>query len=156
LRLSGAFFDLNLNATYVRATFDDTHLLIPYIPDLVIREDGAIFHDLPWSFLRIAGALPRATLAVGATYVGPRPLPFGVRSDRIFTIDTNLLVGWPFLQVGLSATNLLNTQYRLGEYNYASDFHSRTEPTLVPVRHFSAGAPRALLLTLTVKYGGAP
>ncbi len=154
LRLSGAFFDLNLNATYVRATFDDTHLLIPYIPDLVIREDGAIFHDLPWSFLRIAGAAPRATLAVGATYVGPRPLPFGVRSDRIFTIDTNLLVGWPFLQVGLSATNLLNTQYRLGEYNYASDFHSRTEPTLVPVRHFTAGAPRALLLTLTVKYGG--
>ena len=88
--------------------------------------------------------------------MGRRPLPFGVRSDRIFTIDTNLEFGWPLLRIGLSVTNLLNTQYRLGEYNFASDFHSQSEPTLVPVRHFAAGAPRALLFTLTTNFGGSP
>jgi hypothetical protein len=51
-------------------------------------------------------------------------------------------------------TNLLDRQYRLGEYNYASDFHSQPEPTLVPVRHFSAGAPREFLFTLTFNVGG--
>jgi hypothetical protein len=58
------------------------------------------------------------------------------------------------VQAGISATNLFDRQYRLGEYNYASDFHTQPEPTLVPVRHFTAGAPRALLFTLTFNVGG--
>jgi len=156
LRVSAPFFDVSVNGTYVHATFDDNHLLIPYVPDLVIRGDGAVFRDIPWSFLSIGGQTPRATLATGVTYVGPRPLPFGTRSDRIFTIDANLLFGWPAVKIGLSATNLLDTQYRLGEFNYASDFHSQSQPTLVPVRHFTAGAPRALLFTVAFNVGGSP
>ncbi len=54
-----------------------------------------------------------------------------------------------------AATNLLDTQYRLGEYNYASDFHSQPQPTLVPDRTFTAGPPRALFLTLGFNFGGA-
>jgi len=41
----------------------------------------------------------------------------------------------------------------LGEYNYASDFHSQEFPTLVPVRHFSAGAPLTVLWSIAIHYG---
>ena len=156
VRISGPVFDVSVNGTYVHATFDDTHLLIPYVPDLVLRGDGAVFTELPWKILNLEGRPARVTFATGITFVGRRPLPFGARSDRIFTIDTNLEVGWPILRVGLSVTNLLDSQYRLGEYNFASDFHSQSQPTLVPVRHFAAGAPRALLFTITTNFGGSP
>ena len=156
VRISGPVFDVSVNGTYVHATVDDTGLLIPYVPDLVLRGDGAVFTDLPWKILNLEGRPARITFATGITFVGRRPLPFGTRSDRIFTIDTNLEVGWPILRVGLSVTNLLDSQYRLGEYNFASDFHSQSQPTLVPVRHFAAGAPRALLFTITTNFGGSP
>jgi TonB family protein len=156
LRVSAPFFDVSVNGTYVRATFDDNHLLIPYVPDLVLRGDGALFRELPWDFLRVGGQFPRLTFATGVTYVGPRPLPFDTRSDRIFTIDTNLVFGWPAVRVGLAVTNLLDKRYRLSELNYASDFHSESQATLVPVRHFSAGAPRALLFTVALNFGGSP
>ena len=60
-------------------------------------------------------------------------------------------------EIGLSATNLLGTQYRLGEYNFTSDWQNQgdTRPSLVPVRHFTAGAPRALFATLTLTLGGS-
>ncbi len=156
VRLSGPVFDVSVNGAYVHATLDDTGLLIPYVPDLVLRGDGAVFTDLPWKILNLEGRPARITFATGITFVGRRPLPFGTRSDRIFTIDTNLEVGWPILRVGLSVTNLLDSQYRLGEYNFASDFHSQSQPTLVPVRHFAAGAPRALLFTITTNFEGSP
>ena len=95
----------------------------------------------------------RVSGSTGVTFVAPRPLPYGTRSDPIFTIDASVTLGWSFVELGLAAQNLLDTQYRLGEYNYASDFHSQAFPTLVPVRHFSAGAPRTLLLTLALNLG---
>ena len=153
LRVTGAFYDVSSNFTYVKATFDDTHLLIPYVPDLVVRGDGALFGNLPWFAARLGGKPLRAALGTGVTYVGPRPLPYGDRSDRIFTLDGNLSVGWSFLDVALAAQNLLDARYRLGEYNYASDFHSQSFPTLVPVRHFSAGPPRTVMLSVTLNYG---
>jgi hypothetical protein len=63
-------------------------------------------------------------------------------------------VGWWFLDFMVSMQNLLDTRYRLGEYNYASDFHSQSTPTLVPMRMFSAGAPRTVLFSIRFNYGG--
>jgi iron complex outermembrane receptor protein len=94
-----------------------------------------------------------ASGGLGITYVGPRPLPFGERSDRIFTVDASISLARRPLKLALSATNLLDAQYRLGEFNYASDFRGQAAPTLVPVRHFTAGAPRQLMLTLEVSLG---
>ena len=153
LRVTGPFYDVSSNFTYVKATFDDTHLLIPYVPDLVVRGDGALFGNLPWFAARLRGKPLRAALGTGVTYVGPRPLPYGDRSDRIFTLDGSLSVGWSFVDVALAAQNVLDARYRLGEYNYASDFGSQSFPTLVPVRHFAAGPPRTLLLSVTLNYG---
>jgi iron complex outermembrane receptor protein len=150
-RLTGSFVDESVNATLVRATFDDTGLLIPYVPDLVVRSDTALWRELPWS----AGGVPiLASVGAGITFVGRRPLPFGERSDRIFTVDASVSVSRRPFKLELSATNLLDTRYRLGEFNFVSDFHSQPAPTLVPVRHFTAGAPRQLMVSLQVLLGG--
>jgi hypothetical protein len=154
VRFTGKFFDVSANLTYVSATFDDSGLLIPYIPDLVFRLDGSLFGEIPgW---RPGGKPLRGTFAVGVTYVTPRPLPQGERGNTVSTIDAHATVGWSMFEVGILCTNLMDSQYRLGEYNYSSDFHTQgTLPTLVPVRHFSAGPPRAVFFTFALNFGGA-
>lgn len=152
-RARSSFFDVQGHATFVRSQFDDTGLLVPYVPDVVLRMDGAVFHDLPW---KLFDSPVRASAGVGVTYVGRRALPFGQRSDVIFVTDVNGEVSWRFVTVGLSATNLFDNRYRLSEFNFASDFQTTPPfPTLVPVRHFTAGAPRALMLTIAFNVGGA-
>jgi hypothetical protein len=151
-RAEGAFFDVSANATLVKATFDDTHLLIPYVPDLVLRGDVALFRDLPW----LLDHKPiRASVGYGVSYVGRRPLPYGDTSDPIFVSDASAGVGWSIFNLRLSAQNLFDSRYKLGEYNYASDFRSAPAPTLAPERAFTAGAPRQFFLSLSAMLGGA-
>lgn len=150
-RVSGRLFDSSLNLTLVRSRFDDTGLLIPYVPDLVIRSDNALLGRLG----SIRGHALEGRVGVGVTYVGRRPLPLGQRSDTIFTVDGLAQLAYRSLSIELAAMNLLDRRYRLGEYNYASDFRSDAWPTLVPTRHFTAGAPRTLMLSLGVTFGGA-
>jgi iron complex outermembrane recepter protein len=150
-RVLGSFFDLAANATAVKATFDDTHLLVPYVPDLVLRGDLAFFQDLPW---RLAHQRILGKIGYGVSYVGRRPLPYSQLSDIIFISDASASLQWDVFTVRLSATNLFDAKYRLGEYNYASDFHSQPEPTLAPERSFTAGAPRFVLLSLGATFGG--
>jgi iron complex outermembrane receptor protein len=152
-RALGRFFDLDANATLVKATFDDTHLLVPYVPDLVLRGDLALFQDLPW---KPRGEAIRATAGYGISYVGKRPLPYSEFSDVIFISDASLALGWDIWSVRLAAQNLFGAKYKLGEYNYASDFHSQPEPTLAPERAFTAGAPRTVFLSLAATLGSAP
>lgn len=146
-RIHGTWFDQNASATIVRSTFDDTGLLIPYVPDVVVRSDSVVFGELPW---QLEGQAPIATAGLGITYVGPRALPFGERSDTIFTIDGSASLAWNRYKLGIKASNLLDPQYRLGEYNYRSDFHSQGEPTLTVARHFTAGSPRIVLFQVEV------
>jgi iron complex outermembrane receptor protein len=151
-RALGSFFDLAVNATAVKATFDDTHLLVPYVPNLVLRGDLALFQDLPW---RIDHKPVRGTLGYGVSYVGRRPLPYSQLSDVIFVSDASATLAWSLWNVRLAATNLFDSKYKLGEYNYASDFHSQAAPTLAPERSFTAGAPRILMLSVGMTLGGA-
>jgi iron complex outermembrane receptor protein len=149
-RLRHAHFDEAANITLVKSTFDDTHLLVPYVPDLVIRSDTAVMDEMPF---RIQNSPARGVLGLGVTYVGHRALPYGQRSDVIFTLDASASLRWSGIDVGVAATNLLDRQYRLGEFNYASDFDPSHPPVLSPVRHFSAGAPRAVFATLGLTWG---
>jgi iron complex outermembrane recepter protein len=152
VRALGSFFDVAANATLVRATFDDTNLLVPYVPDLVLRGDAAFFHDLPW----LLDHKPiRATIGYGVSYVGRRPLPYSEVSDEIFVSDASLGLGWSIWNARVTAQNLFNAKYKLGEYNYASDFKSQPEPTLAPERSFTAGAPQMILLSISATLGGA-
>ena len=150
-RALGPFFDVAANATVVQAKFDDTQLLVPYVPNLVVRGDAALFHDLPWSIDRKP---IRGVVGYGVSYVGPRPLPYSEVSDIIFISDASLSAAWSIWTLRLSATNLFNSKYKLGEYNYASDFRSQAQPTLAPERAFTAGAPQQVFLSISATLGG--
>lgn len=150
-RATGSFFDVAANLTLVRARFDDTHLDIPYAPNVVARTDAVVFGELP---LRLEGHPLHASLGTGVSYVGSRPLPYDERSDTIFFVDLGASLRWRSVSLGLMATNVLDRRYRLAEFNYASDFHSQPYPTQVAARHFVAGEPRALYATLTVTLDG--
>ena len=133
---------------------------VAYIPGVVFRSDTALFKNLT---LPMLGSRPRAALGVRTTYIGPRALPFGQRSDAVFTVDSSATLSFSQFELGLTVTNLLGSQYRLGEYNFASDFHSynaasspaRSQPTLVPERTFTAGPPRAIFGSFAINFGGA-
>jgi len=159
VRATGRFFDESASLTLVKSAFNDTHLLVAYVPGVVLRSDTALFKELPWPLL---GHPARAALGLGVTYVGPRPLPFGERSAAVFTLDASATLSFSHYELGLTVTNLLDTQYRLGEYNYASDFRSSrsqpgggsAQPSLVPERTFTAGAPRAIYGSFAINFGG--
>ncbi len=153
VRWNGSFFDQSLNATLVQSRFDDTGYVVPYVPNWVVRSDSALHHDLPW---KVAGHAVKAAAGAGVTYVGSRPLPYNQLSDPVFTVDASATVDWQRFELGFEVTNLLDNRYRLGEYNYTSDFSSmeqRTQPTLVPMRHFSAGPPRMFFVTFAITFG---
>jgi hypothetical protein len=144
--------DLSSSATLVRATFDDTGLLVPYAPDLVVRFDGAYHRDL---VDRLEGSPVHGNLALGSGYVGRRALPYGQRSGVIFTVDGAASVGWKGVDFTLSVQNLFDARYRQSEYVFPSSFDPGSGTTLVPARHFAAGAPRTVLFSLGMTLGGA-
>ncbi len=150
-RVTGKHFDESASVTFVKSTYDDTHLLVAYVPDAVVRSDTAVFGDLP---IKIDGTKLKGSLGLGVTYVGPRALPYGQRSDDIFTLDATASLAWRYVELGVTGTNITNNQYKLGEYNYASDFHSQAQPTLVPERMFTAGPPLGIFANLTLRFGG--
>jgi iron complex outermembrane recepter protein len=151
VRGRGSFFDVSANATVVKSTFDDTGLLVPYVPDLLLRADVVLFHDLPW---RVVHERMHGSIGYGVDYVGRRPLPYSELSDVYFISDASLGLKWSLFGVRLIGRNLFDSRYKLSEFNYASDFHSQTEPTLVPERSFTAGEPRTILLSLSMTLGG--
>lgn len=151
LRLTSGLLDENATITLVRSAFDGTGLLVPYVPDLVIRSDTSLNGELPLSLL---GRTPQGSLGLGVSYVGRRALPYGQRSDTIFVVDASAALRFFDVELALELTNLLGTQYRLAEYDYVSAFSANQAPTLVPARHFVAGAPRAVLFSLALNLGG--
>ncbi|MFO0550925.1 MAG: TonB family protein [Polyangiaceae bacterium] len=150
VRVAGDWIDVSTNITLVESRFDDTGLVVPYVPDLVIRHDGALFHDL----FDIDGSPVRGRIGLGAGYIGRRALPYGQRSDMIFTLDASIGAKWRFLNFDIQGTNLLDLQYREAEFNYVSDFDPSDPASLVPARHFAAGAPLTILATLSGTLGG--
>lgn len=149
-RVTGTWFDVAAHATWARATFDDTGFLVPYVPDLVLRLDASATRPLPWLF---RGRAPTVGTALGVTYVGPRPLPLSERGEPVFTVDAQCTVRWTHIELGLSGTNLFDARYPWGQFNFVSDFQGRPFPTLVAARHFTAGPPRALFISLTLHLG---
>jgi hypothetical protein len=70
-------------------------------------------------------------------------------------LDSSLTLGLGAFDLGVIVENLFDAQYREAEFNYVSEFRpDPVAPNLLPVRHFTAGAPRTLLFTLTVHLGG--
>jgi iron complex outermembrane recepter protein len=152
-RVNGSFYDLAANVTFVKGTYDGTGLLIPYVPNIVVRSDNALFHDLP---LHLLGRTFRGTLGVGASYLGPRPLPYGQASAPVFLLDASAGIGFRPFKLSVVMNNVIGTEYHVGDYNYASYFPHNglpAYPTLVPARAFAAGEPRQVLVSLSGTVG---
>ena len=94
-----------------------------------------------------------ASIAAGLTYVGPRPLPYGERSDTIFTLDASVDFRWWIFETSIAAQNLLDTQYRLGEYNYASDFHCSRSRRWCRCASSAPAPPLTVLWSFAIHYG---
>ena len=150
-RFTGRFFDEAANVGAVRGVVDGTGEAIPYVPHVMARSDTALFGDLPWT---IDDHPVRASFGPAVTFVGTRSLPFGQSSDAYFLVDAALKFNWRAFELGLIATNLLDTRYRLSEFTFISDFHTQPAPTLAPERSFTAGAPRMLFISLSATIGG--
>jgi hypothetical protein len=119
---------------------------MPYIPRWVLRGDGSYQRALPGRWW--AGA------AAGVTYVAPRPLPYEQVSPLFLSLDASVRVAAGPFEAALQVTNLLDRRNHDAVYNYASNFRGAEEPaSLLPHHHFSAGAPRAVLVSLTYRSG---
>jgi len=154
VRTTGKFLDESATVTLVKAEFNDTHLSVENVPAVILRSDTALFAELPWRWL---GERARGALGLGVAYVGPRPLPLGERSAPVFTLDSSASLSFSHYELGLSGMNLLGTRYRSSEFNFASDFHSPGSggtSSLVPARSFTAAAPRTLLGSFAIHFGG--
>lgn len=149
----GGWLDAQASATYAEAyqpglAPTDPWTRLPYVPRWVLRLDSSARRNAT-----IFGQDVEGGAALGVTYIAPRPLPLGRFSDPIFTIDASLRARWRWLELALSAQNLLDARYRLAEFNYASNFDGPNAPDARrATRHFAAGAPRTIFATLTLRF----
>jgi len=120
--------------------------VMPYIPQLLGRVDASLR-----GASTVAGQHLDWNVALGHSAIGPRPLPLDRYSAPIFLFDVGTRVRWRAVEVGVSVENLLDTRWRESEFNYVSNFRGPDAPaSLMATRHFTAGAPRTFMGTLTL------
>ncbi|MBU8896639.1 TonB-dependent receptor [Corallococcus sp. M34] len=130
-----------LSATVAHAYVTKTKTLLPYFAPFVARADvGWERAASLWNGTFFAGT--------GLTFLGPRPLPFDERSHSVFLADLLLAARRDDVGLRLDVKNLLDARWRDGEFVYSSRFDPSAPASLVPSRHFTAGAPREASLTL--------
>jgi len=148
VRATGQWFDELASATYAHATYDQDGTLVPYVPSVIARSDSTVFGPLGrW---RLRGHRFTGTAGFAVNFVGPRALPFSQTAASTLDLDASVSIRWSFLRIGLLAQNLTNARYPLSEFFYASNFNSRSEPTLAPTEHFTAAPPFSLLATVSI------
>ncbi len=148
------WLDVNASVTYTRATVESDALdgtvpagsLLPYVPAWVARLDAAAEREVA----RVYSRPLRLRGAVGLSYYGARPLPLNDRTDPVFLLDASAGARYGFLELGLTARNMLDTRWRDAQLNIASNQVQGAIPSLFPVRHFTAGAPFQFFVTLAV------
>ncbi|MCB9602748.1 MAG: TonB-dependent receptor [Sandaracinus sp.] len=121
---------------------------LPFVPRFVGRLDLALRR-------RVRIRRERITIgaALGGTVVGRKPLPLGELSQPIAVLDGSARVAWRFAELALLVRNVTGTRYRQLELHY----ESRLDPddplsSLRAARHFAAGAPREVLVQLTLHF----
>ncbi|MES1208320.1 MAG: TonB-dependent receptor, partial [Pseudomonadota bacterium] len=91
-------------------------------------------------------------VGVGFNFIGERPLPYGQFSPSVSLLDASAALAWRAFELGVEATNVLGRTYAANEYSFVSNWGRQDIPSLIPARHISAGPPRSLLGTLTVRF----
>lgn len=139
--------DVLLAASLTGATAHviDTHSLLPYFAPLVGRLDASWTHTWSWHGLDWT---PR--VGTGLTVIGPRPLPYDEFSHAIFLADVRAALRVGRVEARLDVQNLFDARWRDGEFVYPSNWNPAGAASLLPARHFTAGSPRTLMLSLEV------
>jgi hypothetical protein len=115
------------------------------VPPVVVRAD--VSYRRPLTQLWGKPLIGRA--GYGATFLSPRPLPYDQQAQAVFVVDASLGLRRDFVELGVDATNLLNSRYADTEYSFVSDWRTSSVPSLLPARHFAAGPPLTVLGNLT-------
>lgn len=146
------WFTASANATYTRAEFTNTDGgyaagdLLPYAPQLVVRTDAAVTPTF--------GTVLRRPLTghfgLGGSYIGRRPLPFSELGNDSYVVDALASIRLKEVELGASIFNVLDLDWYDGQYTFASNFTRGAQPSLVPQRHVTVGAPRTVMGTLTL------
>lgn len=130
------------------ATFTDARLLeggaVPFAPPVVARIDG--FSTSPT--LTLAGVGVCAQLELGASLVGPRPLPLGESANPVALIDGALSIRTGLVRIALEGLNLMDARVADGVFVYASRFTD--DDRRAATQHITAGSPRQLQLSVSL------
>lgn len=118
--------------------------LLPYVPPLVGRADLSLSGEL----VEVARAPLRGALGLGASLLSARPLPYGHFSPAIYLLSLSGELRYDRFSLEFTVQNLLNRRYAASEYTFVSDWGTRPIPSLLPARHFAAGAPRSFNASL--------
>ncbi|MEZ4445123.1 MAG: TonB family protein [Polyangiaceae bacterium] len=121
---------------------------LPYVPSVLGRVDAGARHTL----LRdLGGQELRGRIGTGATFLGPRPLPFGGQASPAALLDAGAAIGWGPLELGMDVFNILDVAYAASVFNFPSDWDPDTPRRRTPEVHTAAGPPLSWLASLEVK-----
>jgi len=137
---------ISANATVAAARVVGTGALLPYFAPLVGRMDTAYTRR----FELARSEAITAKIGLGLTGLGPRPLPFNEFSRPVGLVDVRLSARFRSVEVKVDFQNLLDSRWRDGEFTFVSKWSEGVETSLVPTRHFTAGTPRSVFVTLEV------
>lgn len=141
-----------LSVTYTRASFSASDAayaagdLVPYVPQLVIRSDASLRPTLA----RFWGRDLVGRAGVGLTFLAVRPLPYAEMGREVFLADATLGLRFKEIEFSTDLYNLLDAPWYDGQFTYASSFTRGAAPSLIPLRHVTAGAPRTFMATLSL------
>jgi iron complex outermembrane receptor protein len=120
--------------------------LVPYAPQWVMRLDAAFTPRLGTLF----GYPVDGRLGAGSSVLARRPLPYGPWGHDVFLVDGVASARVGGVALAIEAYNLFDARWYDGEFVFASRWDPGAAASLVPRRHVTVGAPRSLLLSLTL------
>lgn len=138
-------FLVSLNVTAAQARLTERDALLPYFAPLVGRLDSSYSRAFS-----VAGVSVKPVLGVGATLLGPRPLPDNEFSRAVFLLDARAGVRVGSIELTFDVQNALDSRWRDGEFVYASRWDASATASRLPARQFTAGSPRTLFFNLEV------
>ncbi len=148
------------SATYVHATLQEPPpasvgdpnppfqqgQLLPYVPPWVFRLDATLKHPLT----KIGAATLDGRIGGAFSVITARPLPHGQFANPFSLLDMSAGLHYREFELGLDIYNLLDRRWADTELMYRSNWPTREIPSSLPARHFVAGNPRTILVSLGV------
>jgi outer membrane receptor protein involved in Fe transport len=133
-----SWLQLRGDVTAVHARFVSSGRAIPGAPWLLSSFGLTAVHPIG-----LSGSLT-------GFYMAPRPLAHGAVGSHQLIVNAALAYRWRCLEARVELENLTNTQWREGEYHFASWFDRSGTRSLIPVTHYTAGPPFGARFSLTL------